>query len=58
MEKMQSITMTENLISNMERSIISVHKKYFEGNSETTGSMNNAEAALYDTVIRYFKGNS
>jgi hypothetical protein len=52
MEMMQR--MTENLGSDMERSIISAHKKYFEGNSETLVSLNDAEAALYNTVIRYF----
>ena len=58
MEKMQHMAMTENLSSDMEISIISAHKKYFEGNSETLVSLNNTEASLYDTVLRYFKGNS
>jgi hypothetical protein len=58
MENIQHMAAAENLSSDMERFIISAHKKYFEGNSETLVSLNNTEAGLYDTVLRYFKGTS
>ena len=41
----------------LETSIISAHKKYFGGNSESQG-ITEEESILYGTVIKYFAGKS
>jgi len=42
----------------LEASILSAHRKFFKGNSGMQYHLNDAELVLYDTVIRYFMGNS
>jgi len=41
----------------LESAIISAHKKYFSGNSESQ-EVAPEQAILYGTVIRYFSGKS
>ncbi len=58
MEERQFAMGTGDRRNDMEASILSAHKKFFGSNSESLGSLDGAEAVLYDSVIRYFMGNS
>jgi hypothetical protein len=57
MDKTDLIKKTETLGA-LETSILSANMKYFKGNSETHYYLESEESVLYDTVVRYFTGNS
>ncbi len=54
MEKTQSAGAGGDLGNDIEASILSAHKKFFEGNAEARKRPGNAEAMLYDAVLSYF----
>ncbi len=53
----QDITLmnVKDKLGELESTIISAHKKYFSGNSESQ-DVSPEHAILYGTVIRYFSG--
>jgi hypothetical protein len=57
MDETELINKTETLRF-LEASILAAHMKFFEGNSETHSHLGGEEAILYETVIRYFTGDS
>ena len=42
----------------LESSILSAHKKFFEGNLNEQYPFDRNDFMLYNTIIMYFKGNS
>ena len=42
----------------LETAILSAHMKFFNGTKEVRHHIEGEEFVLYDTVIRYFTGNS
>ena len=42
----------------LEASILSAHKKFFEGHLNERFPLDRDDFMLYNTVIMYFKGNS
>jgi hypothetical protein len=42
----------------LEASILSAHKKFFEGNLNERFPFDRDDFMLYNTIIMYFKGNS
>ena len=42
----------------LEASILSAHKKFFEGNLNERIQLDKDDLMLYNTIITYFKGNS
>lgn len=42
----------------LEASILSAHIQFFKRNSGVNYHLTDEESALYETVIRYFTGNS
>jgi hypothetical protein len=57
MDGKQSADVTENSGNDMEASILSAHKKFFEGKADAHRGLTGAESVLYDSIIRYFEGN-
>ena len=57
MDKTELIKKMETL-GILESLILSAHIKYFKENSETHYYPESEDSVLYDTVVRYFTGNS
>ncbi len=52
------LIITETLMGALKSVSLSVHEKYFQGNSEAYGNLQHEEYPLEDPAISYFMGDA